>query len=321
MSKTFIIGHQKPDTDSVVAALALEFLFNQQKSFGYQNAQAAIVDPINNETKYLLDRFKIPAPELITAQNIAQEDQVILVDHNEESQRLANLDPGQIVEIIDHHKANFNFSNPIYLNFKPWGSTTSIVYFMMQRFASKPIKPTQKLAALMLAAILSDTVGFKSSTTTKRDKDMTQELAGIAQISDLEQFTLDIFKAKSDLSSLTPQQLVKNYYKKFEFNRSTFIGQLETVQQAEILATQKQELLKAMQEVKQDENVELIFLAVTDVLKTNTKLLVADSESEAVAEKAFSETAQDGVIDIGPRLSRKKDIAPAIEQALKNISK
>lgn len=321
MSKTFIIGHQKPDTDSVVAALALEFLFNQQKSFGYQNVQAAIVDPINNETKYLLERFNTPAPELITTQSIAQEDQVVLVDHNEESQRLVNLDPNQIVEIIDHHKANFNFSNPIYLNFKPWGSTTSIVYFMMQRFASKPIEPTKQLAALMLAAILSDTVGFKSSTTTKRDKDMAQELASIAQISDLEQFTLDIFKAKSDLSSLTPQQLVKNDYKKFEFDKSTFIGQLETVQQAEILANQKSDLLKAMQEVKQEENVELIFLAVTDVLKSNTKLLVADSESEAVAKNAFCETAKNGVIDIGPKLSRKKDIAPAIEGALKNISK
>ncbi|MBD3250202.1 MAG: manganese-dependent inorganic pyrophosphatase [Candidatus Pacebacteria bacterium] len=316
MAKTYIIGHQKPDTDSVVAALALEYLYNQDPGYGYQNPTAVIADPLNPETKYLFDKFNLQAPPLISAAEIKPEDKVVLVDHNEPAQRLPGLNQEQIVEIVDHHKANLNFSQPIFLTFKTWGSSSSIVYYMMKRYSSQPIQPDKSLASLMLAAVLSDTVGFKSATTTDQDKNLATQLATIAGITDLDAFALEIFKAKSNLDDLSDQELVKNDYKQYDFSQSVLIGQLETVEQQKLLTERKDGLLQAMNQIKQEEGVDLIFLAVTDVLQANTKLLISNQAGGQLAEKAFGGQTQAGVLDIGPKLSRKKEIAPAIERAL-----
>lgn len=313
MSKTYIIGHKKPDTDAVVAAMALQYFEEKIASPFIPNPEAVIVDPINPETTFLFEKFGVTAPRLITVSDILPEDKVLLVDHNEESQRLDGLNPDQIVGIFDHHKANINFTNPITLNFMPWGSSSSLVYFLMQK---NDIQPDKTLASLMLAAVLSDTVGYKSATATEKDKEIGAELAKLAGIDDVEGFTLEIFKAKSNVADLSDEQIVKNDYKVFEFGKMTFIDQLETVEQAEILKNKKVGLLKAMATVKEQEGVELLFVAITDILKVNTKLLILGEEEAAVAEKAFGGKVEDSVLDIGPKMSRKKEIAPAIEKAL-----
>ncbi len=310
---TFIIGHQKPDTDSVVAAMALEFLYKQKDCFGYKTPVAAIVDPLNPETTFLFDKFDITAPQQITANDIASDDQVVLVDHNEESQRLTGLNQDQIVEIIDHHKANLNLNSPIFLTFKTWGSTATIIYFLMKQ---NDVTPDKKLASLMLAAILSDTVGFKSATTTDKDKEVGEELAKIAGIDNVSAFTLEIFKAKSNVSSLTDKQIVLNDYKVFEFGKKTLIDQIETVEQDLITVEKKNDILTAMKKVKQDQGVELLFVVVTDILQVNSKLLILGEAEKQIAEKAFGGKVENSLLDIGPRMSRKKEIAPVIEKAL-----
>lgn len=317
MKTTYIIGHTKPDTDAVVAAMALEYLYKNWLEFGYENPVATITEELNPETTYLFEKFGVTTPKIISSADLNENTQVVLADHNEASQRMAGLDgehESQIVEIIDHHKANINLNTPIYLNFKPWGSTSSIVYYFMKKYG---VKPDPTLAALMLAAILSDTVGYKSATCTPHDEKFGGELAELAGISDVEAFTLEIFKAKSDISSLTDEQIVKNDYKVFEFGQKTMIDQLETVEQELVLTEKKASLLKAMQAVKDELGVELLFVAITDILQVNTKLLILSEAEQAVAEKAFGGTTQDNVLDIGPKMSRKKEIAPAIENALK----
>lgn len=314
MAKTYILGHMKPDTDSVVAALALEFLYKAEKCFCHPDAEAVIADPLNPETTYLFEKFGITTPRLITATDISDDDSVVLVDHNEESQRLPGLNPERVVEIVDHHKANINFSQPIFLTFKTWGSSNTIVYFLMKE---NNVTPDKTLASLMLAAILSDTVGFKSATTTDKDKELGMELAQVAGITDIEAFTLEIFKAKSDISSLTNEQIIRNDYKVFDFGKKTFIDQLETVQQNELVTGKKAELLTAMQQVKDAEKVDLLFVAITDILKVNTKLLILGDAEAEVATKAFGGEVIENVLDIGAKMSRKKEIAPPIEKALK----
>ncbi|OGJ38320.1 MAG: hypothetical protein A2383_03625 [Candidatus Pacebacteria bacterium RIFOXYB1_FULL_39_46] len=311
--KTYIIGHTKPDTDSVVAAMATAHLFQKDETFLRPNALAVIADPLNPETKFLFEKFELEIPPQITADQIKPEDQVVLVDHNENYQRLGGLNPEQIVEIIDHHKPQLNLGQPIFLNFKVWGSTSTIIYYFMKQ---QGIMPEAKLAGLMLAAILSDTVGYKSPTTTDKDRKFGAELANLAGIKDVEAFTLEIFKAKSDISSLTDEQIVRNDFKIFEFNKKTFIDQLETVEQDSILNNKKDSLLKAMQKTKEAEGVELLFVAITDILKVNTILLILGEEEARVAEKAFGGQVKDHTLDIGSKLSRKKEIAPAIEKAL-----
>ncbi len=308
--KHYIIGHQKPDADSTIAAISLTDYFHQ---VGDDTATAVICDPINPETTFIFQKFSVSTPPPLIANQIATEDRIVLVDHNEEDQRLPNINPDQITGIVDHHKANINFSHPITIDIKPWGSTNTIIYF---KFKNKNLQVDQKLASLMLCAILSDTVGLKSSTTTEKDKQAVTELATLAGINDIDNLTLEIFKAKSNISSLTPEQIVENDYKIFDFARKTFIGQLETVEQDEVL-NRKKELLEAMQEIKQQQGVQLLFLAITDILKINTKLLILGNEEKGIAQKAFSGIATDNVLDIGAKLSRKKDIAPPIEEALK----
>ena len=325
MKTTYILGHTKPDTDAVVAAMALEFLYKSEKCFCHENPVAAIADPLNPETQFLFNKFGVVAPQLITAADLNENTQVVLVDHNEASQRMVGLENSdladqQIVEIIDHHKANINYNNPIFLTFKTWGSSTTIVYFLMKQ---QNIVPDKTLASLMLAAILSDTVGYKSATCTDKDRELGAELAEIAQISDIDGFTLEIFKAKSDISTLTDEQIIKNDYKVFEFTNAqggitkTMIDQLETVEQETVLTEKKASLLAAMQRVKTELGVELLFVAITDILKVNTKLLILSQAEQTVAQKAFGGTSVDNILDIGPKMSRKKEIAPAIETALK----
>lgn len=317
MPNTYIIGHTKPDTDAVVAPMALEYLYKNSDCFDYQTPVAVMPGEINPETGFLFTKFGISTPRVISAADLADGDQVILVDHNEATQRLEGLNTPdheeKIVEIVDHHKVNVNLKNPITMTFKPWGSSTTIAYHLMKQCS---VQPEKTLAALMLAAILSDTVGYKSATTTEKDKEYGAELAKIAQISDVAAFTLEIFKAKSDVSSLTDEQIIKNDYKVFDFGKKTFIDQLETVEQAEILTSKKASLLEAMQAVKTQENVELLFVAITDILQVNTKLLILGDAEAKVAEAAFGGTVSDSILDIGPRMSRKKEIAPAIEKAL-----
>ena len=312
--KTYVIGHLKPDTDSVVSAMALADLYQNVTCYGYQNVEAVITEDINPETSFLMNKFGLTAPRIISAIDLTSNDQVVLVDHNEESQRLMGLNPNQIVEIVDHHKANLNFEQPIYLTFKTWGSSNTIVYHMMK---SNNFVPNEKLASLMLAAILSDTVGFKSPTCTPKDKEVAIELATIAKVSDLEAFTLEIFKAKSDVSQLSAQEIVKNDYKIFDFNgKKVMIDQLETVEQEKVIADKKADLLKAMEQVKNELQADMIFVAITDILKVNTKLLIINQVTGELAIKAFGGEVKEQVLDIGARLSRKKEIAPPIERAL-----
>ena len=298
---TYIIGHQKPDLDAVVAPLALAYLFQQSSTFGYTMPTPVIAHEINNETEWVLDHFDIKAPELFDAASVIESDKIVLVDHNEESQRAEGINPDQIVEIIDHHKFNINFEVPMFITAKPWGSSSTIIWWMMQQ---NNVVPNKGLAGVMLAAILSDTVGFKSSTTTPADREAAHSLAEIAQIDDLDDLTLHIFRAKSNIANLSPEEIVTNDYKIFDFNGlQVLIDQIETVEQDVVLNRQK-ELIQAMSNVKAQENVNYIFVAITDVLRVNTKLLVVSEEERQIAEQAFGVTAiSDNVIDIGPKLS------------------
>jgi manganese-dependent inorganic pyrophosphatase len=314
--KTYVIGHLKPDTDSVVAALALAELFKHTPCFNRQDATAVIAGPINHETAFLLKKFTSDSPAIISAKDIQATDQIVLVDHNEANQRLEGMKEEQIVEIVDHHKANLSLNQPIFMTFKTWGASCTIVYHLMEQ---NQFVPNQNLAGLMLSAILSDTVGFKSSTCTAKDIEMAKKLAEIAKINDLDALTLDIFKAKSDLSQLTCEDMVKNDYKIFDFSgKKVMIDQLETVEQQQLIAKQKDCLLQAMDKVKRELAIDLIFVVISDIFTVNSKILLLGDAERQIAELAFNNRAVKQIIDIGPKLSRKKEIAPAIEKAIQN---
>lgn len=310
--KTYIIGHQKPDTDAVVATMALKHLYENCDQVDYQNLTPVITDPLNPETTFVFEKFSATHPQIIAAPDISKDDKVILADHNEESQRLSNLNPEQIISIVDHHKINLNLNTPISLIFRPWGSTCTVIYYQMKLHQ---VTPDKTLAALMLSAILSDTVGFKSVTTTKKDRLYSQELAELAGIKEIDDFTLELFKAKSNVASLTDNQIVNNDYKIYDFSKKVLINQIETVDQPTILK-RKAGLLKAMSKLKSDLKLDLVYCAITDILKINTKLLCLSDQESSVAQSAFGGKVGESILDIGTKMSRKKEIAPPIEKVL-----
>ena len=175
MSKILVFGHQNPDTDAIGAAIAFSYLQNQ---LGKTTEAVALGTP-NEETQYALDHFGLPAPRVITAIKEEQAD-VMLVDHNEFQQSVADIAEAMILAVVDHHRiANFETANPLYYRAEPVGCTSTIV---LKIFKENQVEIPQAIAGIMLSAIISDTLLFKSPTCTAEDEAAAKELAEIAGV-------------------------------------------------------------------------------------------------------------------------------------------
>lgn len=266
----------------------------------------------NHETRFIFEKFEMELPELIDNVEIKPDDKIILVDHNEESQRSNKFNSDQVIEILDHHKINVSFTSPIRIDVKPVGSSSTVVY---EHFKTSDLNPTVGTLGLMLSAILDDTQGLKSSTTTGMDSDFAHEIA-ITLGADLDKQIFELFKAKSDITGLSVMDIVRKDFKIFDFGIKVFIGVIETVEPEKVL-TQKDEVIKALGQIKLSENVPQAYFFVVDILKVNTLAIYSTDDERKIVETAFSTTGNGGIADIGPKTSRKKDIAPALEKAIK----
>jgi manganese-dependent inorganic pyrophosphatase len=307
--RIYILGHTGPDLDSVVSAYSYaEFL---KKSNRYEESEIIPLrsDEANKETEFVFNKYKLTIPKSIDQINIEPTDAFILVDHNEKSQRSEKVPEEQVIEIVDHHKLNISFTTPVRVDTKPVGSTSTIIY---EYFKMYGIKPEENTLALLLSAILSDTVGLKGPTTTGMDSTYAHEISKELNI-DIDELTFEIFKAKSDLTGLTPENIVNKDYKVFDFDGTkVFIGQVETVEPDKVLES-KEDLIKALESTKVTHGSSIAFLFVTDILKLNSQAIYSTEEEKSILEKAFTAVGDRGVADVGPKISRKKDIAPAIE--------
>ncbi|MBI2414458.1 manganese-dependent inorganic pyrophosphatase [candidate division WWE3 bacterium] len=312
--KIYITGHTNPDLDTVASAYEYaEFL---KKSKRYEGAEIIPVrsGEINKETLIAFEKFGAKVPESIEEFDIEASDAIILVDHNEESQRHPKVKGEQVIEIVDHHKINVNFNSPVRIDVKPVGCTGTIIHELFNMYG---IKPSKETAGLMLCGILSDTVGLKSGTTTGMDSSIAHDIAKEQNI-ELEKLTFELFKAKSDITGMSPTQLAKKDFKVFDFGGTkVFINQIETVEPEKVIEM-KDVLIKVMDEVKAEENASQGYIFITDILKVNSQALYSNEVEKAVIEKAFTTQGINGIADIGPKMSRKKDIAPAIEKALQS---
>lgn len=312
--KTIIIGHKSPDLDAIASAVQYaEFL---EKSGKYKNMDVvpARAGEPNAETKYIFERFGITLPENLDNIEVTDEDNFILVDHNEETQRHEKVNSSKITELVDHHKINVNFSSPLRVDVRPVGSTSTIIY---ELFESAGIEASKGILGLMLSGILSDTVGLKSSTTTGLDSDVAHKIAEKLG-EDLDKLTFEIFRAKSDLTGLSALEIATKDFKVFDFGGTpVFINQVETVEPEKVLEM-KEGLVTALNEAKSKEGASQGYLVITDILKINSQVIYTNDTEKEIVEKAFTTKGEDYVADIGPKMSRKKDIAPAIEKVLKD---
>lgn len=308
----YVTGHKSPDLDTVASAVVYsEFLTKLKR---YEGAKIVPVLPgtPNRETQFVFEKFEVELPKSLEEQKIESSDAFVLVDHNEESQRHEKVVGEQVVEIVDHHKINLSFTTPIRIDVRPLGSTCTVIYEMFEMYG---LEPSKKCKGLILAAILSDTQGLKSKLTTGLDSDYAHKLASELDL-DIEKVTFDLFKAKSDITGLTTEEIATKDYKIFDFGgKKVLINQVETVEPQKILEM-KEKLVDAATELKSKLGVAHFYLIVTDIMKINSKAIYTNDEEKHVLEKAFTGQGHENLIDIGPMMSRKKDIAPAIETAI-----
>lgn len=305
MSKVFVTGHKNPDTDSICSALSYA-AFKQAKGV---EAVAVRLGEVNKETQYALDYFQVEAPELIAS--VEEKQAVMLVDHNEPAQSVDGLDKAELLEIVDHHRlGGLNTANPIFVHIEPVGCTATIITKM---FDCQKVELPKKIAGLLLSAIVSDTVLFKSPTCTEQDKAAAEKLAVIAGVN-LKEYGMAMLKAGADLGDLTPAQIAKTDSKPFSFGKyKAIVAQISVMDTADILA-KKAELVAAMQELCQNEGYDMSLLMVTDIMEESTELVFVGEPKQLIAD-AFGKDASGDSIYLPGVMSRKKQIVPQLTEA------
>ncbi|MCA1012636.1 manganese-dependent inorganic pyrophosphatase [Halobacillus halophilus] len=304
MNKTLIFGHKNPDTDTISSAIAYAALKN---SLGFDTEPVRLGE-IGGETQYALDYFDVKAPRLV--EKVSDEvDQVILVDHNERQQSVEDLEEVKILEVIDHHRiANFETEGPLYYRAEPVGCTATILNKLYKENNKEVSKP---MAGLMLSAIISDSLLFKSPTCTDEDRQAAEELAAIAGVN-AEEYGLEMLKAGADISGLSAEEVISLDAKEFTMgDKNVEIAQVNTVDTDDVLS-RKAELEQAMEKAVSDKGSELFLLVVTDIL-TNNSTVVAVGNKEAVAQ-AFNVSLDGNQAVLEGVVSRKKQIVPPLNQ-------
>lgn len=301
----YVYGHKNPDSDSVCAAIALADL---KSKIGVE-AVPVVQGDLNPESKFILEKFGVSAPEIITS---GAGKQVILVDHSDLAQSLDDLKDAEILGIVDHHKlGDVTTSNPLECWIWPVGCTCTVLKEMYGFFGVEIPKP---IAGIMLCAILSDTVIFKSATCTDQDKEASEALAKIAGESDLAALGMEMFKVKSAVEGTPARELVLRDYKDFDMSGNKVgIGQLEVVDLS-ILDSVKPALADDIKALKTEGGRHSVFLLLTDIMKEGSEMLIA-SDDESVVQKAFGTAPEGGKVWLEGVMSRKKQVVPNFEKA------
>jgi manganese-dependent inorganic pyrophosphatase len=236
---------------------------------------------------------------------------VILVDHNEKSQSVHGIDEAEILEIIDHHRvASVQTGKPIYFRNEPVGSTSTIVANM---YFENGIRPAKNIAGILCAAIISDTLKFKSPTCTYIDTLTAEKLAEIAGI-EIDSFALEMFKAGTSLHGKTPDEIFYQDFKEFKLGAyNVGIGQVNTMDTENICDTKKA-LLDYMNHVCESKGYNLVMLVLTDIVKEGSELLFVGENKELIA-KAFNVTPGENSVYLAGVVSRKKQIVPPLSAA------
>ena len=300
---TYVFGHTTPDSDSIVGAISLSYLKNQLGEDCIPSRQGEI----NPETAFILEKFGFEKPMLKT--NYAGEN-VYLIDFMESSQSPSDIAEATILGIVDHHKlGDLKTATPLEMWVRPVGCSNTIVKQMFDYFG---VEIPKDLAGMMMCAILSDTVIFKSPTCTKEDTKAVKELALIAQIEDPKALGMEMFIVKSDVLTDTKRDLVLRDFKDFNMGSEKIgVGQLEVVDLA-VFDNMKEELFQAMSDIKAEGERHTVLLLLTDIMQEGSQLLVLSNEKSKI-ETAFKVTLENNQIWLPKVMSRKKQIIPFLD--------
>jgi len=310
MEKVLVFGHKNPDTDTITSAIVYAYLKN---AIGME-AEAVRLGEVNNETKYALEKFGFDEPRLI--ENVSKEaTKVILVDHNEKQQSADGIEEVQVIEVIDHHRiANFETAEPLYYRAEPVGCTATI---LNKIYKEKGIEIPANIAGLMLSAIISDSLLFKSPTCTEEDIAAARELEKIAGVK-AEEYGLAMLKAGADLSDKSLEDLLSLDAKEFGMgDYKVVVAQVNAVDVNDVLNRQE-ELEDLIHQEIQEKELDLFFFVVTDILNNDSTAL-ALGKVALKAEAAFNVKFEDNRALLKGVVSRKKQVVPALTDALTTL--
>ncbi|WP_214801563.1 manganese-dependent inorganic pyrophosphatase [Exiguobacterium sp. s194] len=309
MSTVLVFGHKNPDTDTICTALAYAEL---KKKLG-MDAEAIRLGEVNGETQYALDHFRVKAPRLV--ERVSDEvNSVILVDHNEFQQSAEDIEDVRILEVVDHHRiANFQTADALYYRAEPVGCTATI---LLKLYKEHGVEIAPDMAGLMLSAIISDSLLFKSPTCTDEDIKAAKELAAISG-TDIETYGLEMLKAGADLSQKTIPELISLDAKEFAMGDYRIeIAQVNTVDANDVLS-RKAEVEAAMAVKMLDKELDLFVFAITNILTNDSEALVVGKKTD-LFEQAFNVKLVDGLATLPGVVSRKKQIVPVLTAAATN---
>jgi len=299
----YVVGHKVPDSDSIVGAIALAYLKN---AIG-EEAIPARLGELSPETQFILDKFGFEAPEL--KMSYAGES-LYIVDHSDIALAPDDVAEATLLGIVDHHKlGDLTSDTPLECWIRPVGCSNTVIK-MMYDFHNVEIP--KDIAGMMMCAILSDTVIFKSPTCTTADIRCVEVLAEIAGIEDYKELGMDMFKVKSAVLNTPMRDLVMRDFKNFNMNGTKVgIGQLEVIDLA-IFDEMKPDLEADIAKLKQEEGQHTVLLLLTDIMKEGSELLVVSDDLSQI-ESAFAATT-DNKVWLDGVLSRKKQVVPPLEK-------
>ncbi|MCG7494208.1 manganese-dependent inorganic pyrophosphatase [Thalassobius sp. Cn5-15] len=303
---TQVFGHKSPDTDSTGSPIVWAWYLNEVK--GVAAAPKLLGEP-NTEALFMLDRWNLDKPEIISGVEAGAP--VVIVDTNNPAELPENINDADITAIIDHHKlvGGLETKGPIDITIRPLACTATIMYDLMGDDAAKM---PEAIKGAALTCILSDTLEFRSPTTTDRDREVVAALAADLGI-DVTAYAAEMFAAKSDVSAFSDAELIRMDSKEYEVDGTKFrVSVLETTA-PEIPLGRKESLMETFKTVQAEDGVDEVLLFVVDILKEEATLLVPNDVVKGVAEKSFGATVEGDSVVLPGIMSRKKQIIPNLK--------
>ncbi|SEV93968.1 manganese-dependent inorganic pyrophosphatase [Cognatiyoonia koreensis] len=302
---TLVFGHKSPDTDSTGSPLIWEWFLNHMGT----DAKAVLLGTPNTEAAFVAQRWGFEIPEIIA--DVADNQACVIVDTNNPAELPANINGADVQAIIDHHKlvGGLETKGPIDITIRPLACTATIMHDLMGDHADHM---PEGIKGLMLSCILSDTLEFRSPTTTDTDKALAQKLAADLGI-DLHSYASEMFAAKSDVSAFSDAELLRMDSKEYAVGDTKFrVSVLETTA-PKIVLDRKDSIMAAMPAVATQDGVDQVLLFVVDILNEEATMFIPNDLSKSVAEASFGATVTSDTVVLPGVMSRKKQIIPNLK--------
>jgi manganese-dependent inorganic pyrophosphatase len=302
-----VFGHQSPDTDATASAIVWSWYLNEKLNI---TATPYVLGSLNKETEFVLKKWGVSSPELLTAIN--SDDEVVIVDTNNPQELFPNINEANITHIIDHHKlaGGLNTDKPLRVDMRPLASTGSLMYELMG-LEAKDLP--ESIAGLILSCILSDTLGFRSPTTTDRDKQIAHELAHELS-TELDNLATEMFTAKSDISSFSDEELIKLDSKKYPLDDLNLrISVIETTN-PEMVLDRHATIIEAINKITESEaDTDEILFFIVDILNEEATVITYNQQVKDIIAKSFQVEAPGDLVKLPGIVSRKKQIVPNLK--------